>query len=141
MNSPTRRPKYINLIVRVMGNEVVLKSGGTTYQIQGDEVLVIPKWYKEAFGAWNPAVGAYVTVTTYGEVLHVSDDILPSELPITVRYTGESAKKFVRIARDVLARYYRGGNVLRLPLSNKLVWKFAVCLTRMSLLQSIKDIV
>ena len=120
---------------------MVLKSGGTTYQIQDNEVLVTPKWYKEAFGAWNPAIGAYVVLTTYGEVLHVNDDILPSELPITVRYTGESAKKFVRMARDVLARYYRGGNVLRLPLSDRLVWKFAVCLARMSQLQSIEDVV
>jgi len=144
MNGPTRnlaRPKYINLVVRILSNgNIILKSGGTTYEVSSDSVFVLPKSVKELYGEWNPAEKVYVTLTSYGEVLHLSDDVAPSELPFTIKYGGEGAKKFTSLLRKVLMKYYRGQSIVKLPFSDRDVFKLAVMLTRMSQLQSISDI-
>jgi hypothetical protein len=146
--STTNRPgpgsKYISLVVRVLPNSILLKSGGTTFQIRygaKGEVLVTPKSYKEVYGTWNESARKYVVLTSYGEVVHASDDVLPSELPIVVRYKGSATMRFIELTQRVLMKYYRGQSVLRLPLSDKNVYRLAVCLMRMSSLQSISDVV
>jgi hypothetical protein len=150
MNGPTSRmgsrvqTKYINVTVKMSENGIIIKSGGSTFQLRyGEgEVLVTPKSFKDLYGSWDESVRKYVVLLSYGEVVYASDDTPPSELPLVVKYKGNATRRFIELAQKLLMRYYRGqSSVLRLPLSDKNVYRFAVCLMRMSSLQSISDVV
>ena len=70
----------------------------------------------------------------------VEDVMIPSELPLSIRYSGKAARKFIATLNDVLRKYHRGQAVLHLPLRDKLVFRLAVMLSRMAQLQSIVDV-
>jgi hypothetical protein len=124
-----------------IAQNIILWSGGTTYEISSSTVYVLPKIMKENYGQWNPQIGQYVILTRHGEVVHVPDNMMPSNLGIIVKYTGESVKRFIELAQRILMKYYRGGGVMKLPLSDKNAFRFAVCLARMSQLQGISDVI
>ncbi|MDT7969497.1 MAG: hypothetical protein RQ842_02950 [Vulcanisaeta sp.] len=138
--APTSRMGRVQIIIRVEsnGNGIVIKSGGSTYQVIGNDVLIIPRAYKELYGMWNSKIKKYVVMTSYGDVLHVSDDVLPSELPLVFKY--KNATKFIQVLMDILKMYYRGQPVLQLNTSDRRVMKLAIYLARMSQLQSIADV-
>jgi hypothetical protein len=141
MTGPTSsRVKYINIVVKPMIEGLLIKSGGTTFLIQDEEVLVVPKWYKEVFGAWDEKTKMYVSLTSYGEVVLTPDDVNPARMNLIIRYKGESVKKFIALIQKVLMKYYRGEKVTRLPLSDRDVYKTAICMIRMENLQSISDL-
>jgi hypothetical protein len=120
---------------------VILWSGGTTYEIGHNAIYVLPKYEKEVYGQWNPQIGQYVVLLKYGEVIHVPDNMLPSNLNFSIKYTGKSAERFISLLRKVMAKYYRGGGVMKLPLSDKDAFRLAVCLARMANLETISDVV
>ncbi len=149
MNGPTSRmgsrvqTKYINLIIRVESNGIVIKSGGATFEIPipfKKEVYVLPKDAKNAFGSWDPTTKKYVMVTSYGEVLLLDDDILPTQLNLTIKYSGEGARKFYDLLQYILKRYYNGKPLVKIPMHDKYAVKFAVFLARMSELQPLSDL-
>jgi hypothetical protein len=146
MSPPSRpgsraKPKYINVTVEITNNGcVLLRSGGTTYEVVNDVVYVLPSWVKEAYGQWDGATKKYVTVI-HGEVLLLDDTARPSELPMTIKYKGEAVKRFILLLQKVLMMYHRGGKVLRLPLADRNVFKLAIALARMAELQDISNVV
>jgi hypothetical protein len=142
--NPGSKTKYINVVVRMSKSSIVIKSGGTTFEIplsRRPEVYILPRELKEAYGWWNAQIGQYVTLTKNGEVIHVPDNMLPSNTSLIIKYVGESAERFISLLRKVMARYYRGGKVMKLPLSDKDAFRLAVCLARMSNLETISDVV
>jgi hypothetical protein len=125
-------------------NSIILQSGGSTFEIptpfNKPVVFVTPKAYKEVFAGWDKNVKMYVVVTMNGEVLHIPDNAIPSQLPLSIKYCGKSVKKFYDLLAYVLKRYYRGGPILKIPVTDKYAYKFAIYLTRMSELQPIDDL-
>ena len=146
MNGPTSRmgSKYINIVVRMTKNTVVIKSGGATFEIpipfSKPVVYVLPKALKEVHGQWDNKTKAYVTLTSYGEVLLLNDDISPTQLNLTIKYSGEGARKFYDLLQYILKRYYNGKPLVKIPMHDKYAVKFAVFLARMSELQPLSDL-
>jgi len=146
MNGPTRG--YITIRVKIAPSKILIYSGGSVYEISKDRVYVLPRMIKEAHATWNKELGKYVALSRiYYHDKVVVDPVLfnefldPSESPITIRYSGNAVKRFVRLTKDVLMKYSRGSNILKLPLSDKLAQKFAICLARMANLEKISDVV
>jgi hypothetical protein len=143
MTGPTRngfQSNRITIRIEIRNGRLILHSGGSTYEITDSGIYIIPKWYKETFGMWNGQIGQYVVVTSSGEVLHVSDTAIPTEMNVRIKYAGVSARRFVGLLNKILARYYRGG-VMKLPLYDREVKRVAIALARMASLQPISDIV
>jgi len=138
MNGPTG---YITIRVRMTANSIILQSGGTSYEVFSGSVFVLPKEVKRMYGEWNPQIGCYVTLTSYGEVLHVQDNILPSQLNLQIKYTGPSVRRFITLLEKIMMKYYKGNGILRLPFYDREAKRVAIALARMASLQPISDIV
>ena len=142
--TPTSRPvhtKYVTIRVKLLPNGgIAIWSGGSTYEVVGDAVYVLPKMLKEMGAQWNASVKAYVVIS-HGNVLHVQDTILPSQLNLHIKYSGASAKRFISLLYKVLMRYHKGQPVVKLPLYDKDAYRLAVCFAKMSQLQDISDVV
>jgi hypothetical protein len=130
MNRPTR---YFNIQVQITHGSIILRSKGTTYEVPLSKrpvVYVLPASMKE--GQWT---GSEYAVLVGSRVVFVKDTMVPSQLNFVIRYTGESAKKFIEGLKYVMTKYYRGGNVMRIPAHDKIAFKFLVIMARMSQLQ------
>jgi hypothetical protein len=137
--------KSITIRVSLSQDKIIIHSGGSTYEIptpfskSKPVVYVLPRAIKEIYGSWNPDVKSYV-VLVRGNVIHVPDTVVPSSLSLVIKYSGESVKKFYDLLTYTLKKYYRGESILKLPMSDKYVYKFAIMLSRMSELQPIDDV-
>jgi hypothetical protein len=140
MNGPTSRSGYITIRVKIQ-QHVILWSGGTTYEIGHNAIYILPKELKNIYGQWNPQIGQYVVLTRHGEVIHVPDNILPSNLDFSIKYTGKSVERFRSLLYKVLMRYYKGQPVVKLPLYDKDAYRLALCLARMANLETFSDVV
>jgi len=125
----------------------VLYSGGSSYEITGGRVYVIPKELKTQYAEWDEKQRAYIVLskihTNEGvitEPMMIDEFLDPSDSPLVTVYSGESAKRFIKLAVSIISRYYRGG-IMSLPLSNRDCYRFAVALSRMASLEPIADIV
>ena len=140
---PTGQDRYINITVTLDNGRIIIKSKGTVYEVYEKPkpaVYVLPKELIEQDCAWDDALKKYVVLTDSGHVIYRNSTLLPSQLDITIRYSGKNVEKFVQVLRDVLARYYKSQPVLRLPWGDKQVRKLAVFLARMGMLQDISDL-
>ena len=145
MNGPTRgeNPRYINITVTLDNGRIIIRSKGTVYEVYDKPkptVYVLPKELIEQDCAWDDALKKYVVLTDSGHVIYRNSTLLPSQLDITIRYSGKNVEKFIQVLRDVLTRYYKPQPVLRLPWGDKQVRKLAVFLARMGMLQDISDL-
>lgn len=124
-----------------MADNLIIWSKGSTYEvdIKNKVVYIIPRMLKEMFGKWNPDIKSYV-VLVHGNVIHVSDSTVPSSLSLVIKYKGKAVEKFIELLMYVLRKHYKGGEVIRIPMSDKYAYKFAVYLARMSELQDISDL-
>ncbi len=147
---PTRNPGYITIRVRMDRNKIVIWSGGTTFEIPllENSIYVMPRFIKEAEGQWDKTTGKYIVlsriITLQRKVIVnpvlLDDSIAPTNYNLMVRYSGKAVKRFIELLFKVFARYYKGQNVLRLPMSDRNVFRLALALARMSELQSISDV-
>jgi hypothetical protein len=145
--TPTSRPGSSTITIRVslLQDKILIHSGGSTYEIptpfskSKPIVYILPKNIKEIYGSWNSNVKAYV-ILVRGNVIHVPDTMVPSSLPLVIKYSGKSVRKFYDLLSYVLKRYYRGGPILKIPVTDKYAYKFAIYLARMSELQPIDDL-
>jgi hypothetical protein len=130
--------KHFNIQVEIRGGSIILRSKGTTYEVPLSKrpvVYVLPYFAKE--GQWT---GSEYAVLEGSRVIFVKDVMVPSQLNITVKYAGTSAAKFIDALRYVVSRYYKGGNIMRLPTTDKKAFRFAIMLARLSELQDISDL-
>lgn len=127
-----------------MQDKILIHSGGSTYEIptpfSKPIVFVLPKMVKELHGQWDAKAKAYVILTPYGSVLYAADNAIPSQLPLSIKYCGKSLKKFYGLLSYILRKYYRGESVLKLPMADRYVYRFAIMLSRMAELQPIDDV-
>jgi hypothetical protein len=140
---PAGQDRYINITVTLDNGRIIIKSKGTVYEVYEKPkpaVYVLPKELIEQDCAWDDALKKYVVLTDSGHVIYRNSTLLPSQLDITIRYSGKNVEKFIQVLRDVLARYYKPQPVLRLPWRDKQVRKLAVFLARMGMLQDISDL-
>jgi len=126
---------------------LILYSGGTSYEVKGKEVFVLPREIKMQYAEWNSELGKYITLSriytakeTIIEPVLFDEFLPPSESPLSIRYSGNSAEKFLRTLRDILAKYHQGKNILRLPMHDRLVLRFAIMLARMAELSDISNV-
>jgi hypothetical protein len=148
---PTRSPgsspqtKYINVTVKMSGDAIIIKSGGSVFKIPlGKEktIYVLPRDVIEQYGTWDNVLKKYIVLSRVGDLttpVMVEDTSEYNKL--TIKYSGTSVVKAIETISRVLSKYYRGQRVLKLPLSDRNVLKMGIILARMANLQPISDVI